>query len=236
MARRNRRASVDDLAKMTADLTANVQVLVAAVDDLRCEVEWWSRNAVDARLASEARDEKPQGSFSPAPCFEHAADGWDRVAEELPTRPEAALRAPPAVPNNVPPTPCSSDSPTSASQRLTELERDLACGPKGKWPGDWDEEDEPPELPVGQIILVEEAIWSWALDLRPAHVVDMGCCCQEGIGAPYLLAWQNEHGCFLRELSDDESYALQEACLAAQRESADARKVTSDSQSQLGLW
>ena len=49
MVRSSRRNSVDELAKIASDLIDQVKVLVSAVDDLRCEVEWWSRNAADER-------------------------------------------------------------------------------------------------------------------------------------------------------------------------------------------
>jgi hypothetical protein len=60
--------TVDDLAQLIEELMGHLQVLVAAVDDLRSEVEWWARNAsVEAtqrlaeasRLAVRRSDESP---------------------------------------------------------------------------------------------------------------------------------------------------------------------------------
>jgi hypothetical protein len=111
----------------------------------------------------------------------------------------------------------------------------LAVGRPGAWPEDW-EGEEPPELPTGEVIRVDEETWSAVLDFRPAHVVDMGCCCEDGIGAPYLLAWQNGDGCFLRELTEEEAIELQTACLAAQSEAQALHESSHVEPMQLGLW
>jgi hypothetical protein len=119
--------------------------------------------------------------------------------------------------------------------RLAQLERSLAVGRRAEWPDEWHGNDAP-ELPAGKVIPVSEDLWEAVLDVRPAHVVGRGCCCEEGIGAPYLLAWQNEEGCLLRELSDEEAYELQRACLDAQAEEASRHNPQLACETQMGLW
>ena len=42
-------ATFDDLLAAVSSLTDQLQVLVSAVDDLRCEVEWQAKNIVAAQ-------------------------------------------------------------------------------------------------------------------------------------------------------------------------------------------
>ena len=100
--------------------------------------------------------------------------------------------------------------------------------------------DDDVEIPAGRMVAVDADMWSAVLDIRPAHVVGEGCCCEEGVGAPYLLAWRSGDEFLLRELSDEEARKLQELCLACQ----DGREHLSfsdgqshfQSQIQLGLF
>lgn len=237
MARNNRRTSVEDLVKITSELIDHVKVLVAAVDDLRCEVECWARNAADRSRecgdASACRCSQPAAWQGGPPEVSDATrfDSADR--RRIDTFDDAA---------RCDPSECASPSAVevrpSAAEQLAVMERCLMAGPPSDWPHHG-EQDEPPELPTGRIVQVDEELWAWVLDLRPAHVVRMGCCCEEGIGAPYLLAWEADGECFLRELTEREALDLQQACLAAQREVAQPTRSNGSSEpatTQLGLW
>jgi hypothetical protein len=237
MAKKTRRAGVDDLVKLTGELIDHVKVLVTAVDDLRCEVEWWARNAADQRCEAESaatcqRCRQPIATLDQEEKLEHLSDATEPAAlakdnpplEPSPLRTSASETA-------------VDDSGRSPASRLDALERALITGPSANWPDDWDN-DEPPELPTGRIVQVDEELWNDVLECRPAHVVQFGCCCEEGIGAPYLLAWQSEAGFFLRELTDKEALELQRICLDAQRETVPAPSPTANDspQTQLGFW
>ena len=94
-------------------------------------------------------------------------------------------------------------------------------------------------MPTGRIISVSRDIFESVLDTRPAHVVGDNCCCEAGMGMPFLLAWQTEREFLLRELNYEEARQLRKFCLASQAERADAaiqeaRLVAA--QSQLGLF
>ena len=73
-------------------------------------------------------------------------------------------------------------------------------------------------MPIGRIVSLDPDLWGSILDFRPAHVIREGCCCEEGEGAPYLLAWRTETEFLLRELTDEEARLLQSLCLANQGE------------------
>lgn len=231
MAKSNRRASVEDLVKITSDLIDQVKVLVAAVDDLRCEVEWWARNAADSWQTPHTGLQQSGGRGS---GIAEAETDDDEVRDEvqLPAASECNDEEPPAMPLG------EHAISLSAKDRLSAFESSLKSGPPGAWPDDADE-SEPPELPTGCIVEVDEELWVSVIDMRPAHVVHMGCCCEEGIGAPYLLAWEAENGYFLRELTEAEAIALQQACLAAQDEATAAAAPIAPAEpatTQLGLW
>ena len=219
MTRTKRPRNLDDLAGLISDVTDQIKVLVSAVDDLRCEVEWWARNTIDQRdsqhnIRTDLDDES-------APPYRAAGQPQERAADAAAEQGAESS---------------TFDSQERATEmRLALVERRLAAGRRGKWLDEWDAEDAP-ELPVGKVIPVEEVLWGAILDFRPAHVVGRGCCCEDGIGAPYLLAWQNEEGCFLRELSDEESYELQRACLDAQAEAEARQTALRIEETQLGLW
>ncbi len=234
MTRSQRRASVDDLSRRVGDLVDQLKVLVAAVDDLRCEVEWWSRNAADEspwqgtpgpQHVSEptATDDSPDKETS-AGC---PADGDADVAD---ARDNSATAA-----TDVATEDASTAANASAGENLAALERSLTSSECGPWPDACDD-SECPEFPVGNVIGVDEDMWLAVLELRPAHVVGQGCCCEEGIGAPYLLAWCHEDGCFLRELGEEEAVELQRACLAAQAKWETQRSESAIPQTQLDLW
>jgi len=60
--------SIDELARLVEELLEHLQTLVAAVDDLRQEVEWWARNAsVEAtcRLAGVSRPDNQPAQVAP---------------------------------------------------------------------------------------------------------------------------------------------------------------------------
>lgn len=210
MTRPKRSASLDDLSKLVADLTEQVKVLVTVVDDLRCEIEWCARNHGDLPPASDAT------SF-PQQCISR------RSVSELsgPTARHPEWKG--------------SEAAESAMERLAAMERELTQGEPAKWQVEWDEGDAP-ELPTARIIEVGPKLWNSMLDLRPAHVVSLGCCCEAGIGAPYLLAWRVEDVCFLRELTDEEALALQRTCLDATCAEPMCREESPSSQTQLGFW
>lgn len=230
MRKNNRRTSVDDLVKITADLIDQVKVLVAAVDDLRCEVEWWTRNEADQWKADGI--DPGHSNVGQANVAQSTFDGDIESHEE-------AERSIAHECNHVAITAAPQDADgLSAEARLSALEASLMSGPAGNWPDDSDE-SEPPELPTGCIVEVDEELWASVIDMRPAHVVRMGCYCEEGIGAPYLLAWEAANGYFLRELTEAEAIALQQACLAAQDEATEAPAPIAPAEpatTQLGLW
>lgn len=236
MAKNNRRASVDDLVKLTGELIDHVKVLVTAVDDLRCEVEWWARNAADQRWEAESaatcsRCRQPMPVLDQDEKHEPIAD---RPERESPTIDDTPLDSPSLRATATESS--ADDSSQSPAERLTELERALMTAQPGDWPEDWHDEG-PPELPTGCVVQVDEELWTDVLDLRPAHVVQIGCCCEEGVGAPYLLAWQSDNGFFLRELTDDEALELQRACLDSQREQESAPTTAPTTpHTQLGFW
>lgn len=232
MARSNRRTSVEDLVRITAELIDHVKVLVTAVDDLRCEVEWWARNAADQWQANNAGAQRSHGQVSDigeaANEDEGATRDENRMSATRHRCDEVRLESSEGP----------QATPLSAAERLAALESSLKSGPPGAWPDDSDE-TEPPELPTGCIVEVDEELWASVLDMRPAHVVRMGCCCQEGVGAPYLLAWEAENGYFLRELTESEAVTLQRACLAVQDEATAAAAPNAPADpatTQLGLW
>jgi len=220
MVRSSRRNSVDELAKIASDLIDQVKVLVSAVDDLRCEVEWWSRNAADERQ-----------NCAPASdniCERRVIETPSQTVGEVP---EPCNPAPASRPDIVSD---SSATEVTMNEDLGIVESRLMSGPAGEWPTDWDE-DEPPELPTGCVIQVDEDLWVSVLDVRPAHLVAQGCWCEAGTAAPYLMAWQTDDRFFLRELTEGESIELQQACLASQQRSAKAAEPEPLAL-QLGLW
>jgi hypothetical protein len=231
-----RRSSLDELVRVVSDLIDHVKVLVTAVDDLRCEVEWWARNLVD-------HSNRP-GSVSHTWSSTQATTASGQRGDE--TDDESALAD--EEPNHSPKPPsletvvkspvagqADDDGQLSGVDRLSRLERKLTIAPRGAWPSDWDDE-EPPELPTDRVVCVAEEIWSAVLDFRPAHVVGMGCDCEPGAGAPYLFAWQDAEGLYLRELTHQEAVELQQACLAAQREAAPAQQASRSPPGQRVLW
>lgn len=235
MTRHRRRVTVDELANIVGELTDQLKVLVAAVDDLRCEVEWWARNAAaettwqpvtralsgDAVTNDEHRsaEESVEPSDSTPSANVPAVDGHATA-----TAKEAATTSA-----------CDSAVSATALDRLAALEQALSSGPCCPWP-ETCEDSECPEFPVGTVVLADEDLWLAMLELRPAHVLEYDCCCEDGIGAPYLLAWQRDDGCFLRELSESEAIDLQRACLAAQAEREAQRPAAPSPQTQLDLW
>ena len=203
MTTRQERASFDDLLEATGSLLDQVKVLVSAVDDLRCEVEWQAKNIAAAELPERA-------TASVAPPLAYGTT----VQEEI---------LPPLTGNQV-----ADNSLLTASGRLRACERSYCQGLRGRWSDEWAEHDDF-EMPVGRVVSVDADTWSSVLDIRPAHVIDEGCCCEEGEGAPFLLAWQCRDEFLLRELTDEEARRLQQLCLACQVEQADqsAQRVSS---------
>lgn len=191
MASPKKHATFEEIQRAVEALVEEVNVLVTAVDDLRCEVEWQARNQAQAGLLG------------------------------VPVQPVdvvAALRRSEAD---------GHEQSVSATAALGELEASLRSGPRGEWQDDWADEDDA-RLPEGQVIAVAADLWDGILQIRHAHVIGEGCCCEEGIGAPYLLAWLGPKGeeCFLRELAEEEAVALQRLCLAAQAEGQAAASAT----------
>jgi hypothetical protein len=227
MSRSKRTADVNDLLAGVAELAEQVQVLVAAVDDLRCEVEWLMRNTVHADPS------QPRNGLEMTPQEEWLDDD-EQVEKDSAVPPAPVQTTPPeprAAPNDI-----AAGSPPSACSELEKLEQALMVGPRAAWPEEWEGVD-PPELPIGHVVPVDETLWTSVFDLRPAHVVGFGCDCEADEGTPYLLAWQTAGKCFLRELCDNEARALQAACLAAQAEQAADHETTVRSvHRQQALW
>lgn len=208
------RVTLEDLLSAMESVTDQIKVLVSAMDDLRCEVEWQSRNVSSAEyhsapavsLVTERPDRTPAVEEM---IYFPAAKDWD-------------------------------DSLLTAAGRLRAYENALLKAPRGVWLDEWNEAEELDvvELPVGRVFSVCADLWDAFVNIRPSHVVGAGCDCEEGVGAPYLVAWQSETEFLVRELCDEESLRLQELCLAAQAEQADkvARQAEANVQSQLGLF
>ena len=204
------RATMDDLLAALDSVTDQIKVLVSAVDDLRCEIEWQARNGTIA--------ESPTVSALPV-----ADDGLEEVGES--PAPSAATEVP-------------DDSLLSAAGRLRAFERACSQGPRTPWSDEWATGDDF-EIPAGRLVSVGSDLWSAVLDIRPAHVIGEGCCCEEGIGEPYLLAWRNGDEFMLRELTDEEARKLQELCLACQAEEAarqERQVCRATAEAQLGLF
>lgn len=210
------RVTLEDLLIAIESVTDQIKVLVAAVDDLRCEVEWQSRNVSSAEDLS----------VPTAPLVTERLDQTrDQSAEQ--TIYFSAAESP-------------DDSLLTAAGRLRAYENVLLKAPRGVWLDKWNEAEELDvvELPVGRVFSICADLWDAFVNIRPSHVVGAGCDCEEGVGAPYLLTWQSETEFLVRELGDEESLRLQELCLAAQAEQADkvTRQAEANVQSQLGLF
>jgi hypothetical protein len=203
----------DDLEKVVHELIEQLKILVVAVDDLRCEVEWWSRNGGETPFYVAASPP------STAPSTKVRAAHQEPVPAVAAS---AASREP-------------SPSSLSAVELLRRLEESLMNGPTGAWLDPWPGEDAP-DLPCGFVIEVDEDLWCAVLDFRPAHIVGASDdACEHDIGAPYLLAWRNEQGCYLRELSDEESLQLQRLCLETRSRDETPRPAVAVT-TQQSLW
>jgi hypothetical protein len=208
-----RRATLDDLLSAIEAVTDQIKVLVSAVDDLRCEVEWQSRNRQSEDWASAAASSS-QAEPLDAP---NQPIGKSAIAGD------------------------DDNSLLSAAGRLQAYEKLLCRAPRGLWLDQWNEAEELDmlEIPVGRVFSVSSDMWQAIVDVRPAHVIDTGCDCEPEMGQPYLMAWRTESECLLRELDDEEARRLQELCLEWQAEEA-AKPVqqTSDTPapSQRGLF
>jgi hypothetical protein len=204
------RATLDDVLAAIGVVTDQIKILVTAVDDLRCEIEWQDRNGTLGESPAES-----------APL--EVDDGFGEVGES----------PAPSVPTEVP-----DDSLLSAAGRLRAFERVCSQGPRTPWSDEWATGDDF-EIPAGRLVSVGADLWDAVLDIRPAHVIGEGCCCEEGIGAPYLLAWRDGDEFLLRELTDDEARKLQELCLACQAEATDRHEhqvFRTTAEAQLGLF
>ncbi len=188
-----RRATLDDMLSAIEAVTEQIKVLVSAVDDLRCEVEWQSRNRQTEEWTS-----TPAGSSRVRPPDTSDQPIGQSVAE------------------------AEDDSLLSAAGRLQAYEKLLGRAPRGLWLDQWNEAEELDmlEIPVGRVFSVSSDMWQAILDVRPAHVIGTGCDCEPEMGEPYLLAWRTETECLLRELADEEARRLQELCLEWQAEAA----------------
>ena len=204
------RATMDDLLAALDSVTDQIKVMVSAVDDLRCEIEWQARNGPIT--------ESPTASAPP-----EVDDGVNEVGES------PAPSAPTEIPD---------DSLLSAAGRLRAFERACSQGPRSPWSDEWATGDDF-EIPAGRLVSVGADLWSAVLDIRPTHVIGEGCCCEEGIGEPYLLAWHSGDEFLLRELTDQEARKLQKLCLASQAEKPgrqDRQACRGTAEAQLGLF
>jgi len=207
----------EDLEKIVQELIDQLKVLVVAVDDLRCDVEGWSRNGGEAPLQIAAQRPSALQSSELSIALQEAAPELTAMATDC---------------NPLP-------SSSSAADRLHRLEKSLMSGPQGAWLDPWPGEDAP-DLPSGRVIAVDEELWLAVLELRPAHIVgaDDDDCeddCEDDIGAPYLLAWQDDNGCYLRELDDEEALQLQRLCLES-RNKDEAPMAAQQPTTQQSLW
>lgn len=190
-ARRN--ATFEDLLAAVDSLAEQAKLLVSAVVDLRDETQRQAGNiaAVELPLA-----------LAPASPISN-----DREQEEG---------------KLVPQSPAAEDvdgSLIAAAGRLRACERELCEGPRGVWLDEWFY-DEDFEMPWGHVIPVNSETWHNLLNIRFAHVIGEGCCCEDAMGWPYLLAWQSGAEFLLRELTIEEADRLRELCRAHQMEQA----------------
>jgi hypothetical protein len=210
MTEQRSRVTLDEVYAVIGSLVDYIKVLVTAVDDLRCEIEWQARNpAVDHANV-------PSAATSP---------GSHEVAGEV--------VAPRSSDQEI-----AFESLLTATGRLQAFEKLLYQAPRGLWLDEFASEDDF-IIPEGRIFSVDADLWTSILDVRPAHVVGDSCCCEAGEGTPFLLAWQTEREFLLRELTYEEARRLQEFCLACQAERADAAIQEAQllsTQSQLGLF
>lgn len=213
MSKYRRGVAPEELEKAVHELIDQLKVLVVTVDDLRCEVEWWSRNGGEASLQIAA---PPPRSLQPS--------------EMSIVQQEAAPELTAMATKFNPPQSCS-----AAIDQLRRLEESLMSGPRGAWLDPWPGVDAP-DLPSGRVIAVDEALWLAVLELRPAHIVGADDDdCEHDIGAPYLLAWQDDNGCYLRELDDEEAFQLQRLCLES-RSQDEAPLAAEKPTTQQSLW
>ena len=147
-----RRANLDDLLAAIESITDKIKVLVSAVDDLRCEIEWQGRNS----------------SNEDSPTVSASAEADNEIEDE--GEPAGEI-TPPDVPD---------DSLLSAAGRLRAFERSCSQGARTPWSDEWATGDDF-EIPAGRLVSVGADLWSAMLDIRPAHVIGEGCCCEEGI-------------------------------------------------------
>ncbi len=112
MAAQRSRVTLDEVYAAIGSLVDHIKVLVTAVDDLRCEIEWQARNQDEEGrvIASTTIPENPSSAF------------------ELPERTEE---------NSV-----SFDSLLTAAGRLQAFERLLYQAPRGVWLEEWAEQDD----------------------------------------------------------------------------------------------
>ncbi len=194
------RATFDDLLAAIESVADQIKVLVSAVDDLRCEVEWQARNAsLESAALAAAESERA----------DEPDDGVERNASS-PDQSDA------------------DDSLLSAAGRLRAYEQCLTKAPRGLWLDEWtnSEELDVLEIPCGRIFSVSPDIWEAMLDVRPAHVIGGEGCddCEAAVenswGGPYLLAWRTDREYLIRELVDEEACQLQTLCLECQAETA----------------
>lgn len=214
MSTRRQPAALEDLLPAIESVADQIKVLVSAIDDLRCEVEWQARNA--------SSDWAP---IAPAPesVTERSNGMDDEVGESI---------APSPGSDDV------DDSLLSAAGRLRAYEELLFRCRRGLWLDEFVTEDDF-IIPVGLLFSVDRSLWDAVLDFRPAHVVGDSCQCEADTGAPYLLAKRTETEFLLRELTEEEARRLQELCLQWQAEKAEqAIQNEKEAQlpSQLGLF
>ncbi len=181
-----RRTTMEDVLAAIGVLTEQIGVLVSAVDDLRCEIEWQGRN----------------GAFDQPTTVEKTND---ETADLVDSEPPAS---------EIGPTAERDDSLLSAAGRLRAFEQSLMQGRRSSWSDDWATNDDF-VIPEGRLVSVDADLWAAVLDVRPAHVVGEGCDCEEDMGPPYLLAWRDGDKFLLRELTRDEAYEIQHLCMRA---------------------
>lgn len=203
-------SALDEQSEAIKLLVEQVKVLISAIDDLRCEIEWQARNG-----------NLPESSeTASSPADENEATEPEQVEQG------AELNV------------AADESLLSAVGRLRAYERALSHGRRTAWRDEWATADDF-EIPAGRLVSVSDDLWRTVLEFRPVHVIGDGCCCEEGIGAPYLLAWQSGDEFLIRELADEEALKLQELCLAAQAEESPQRALApaaATDQAQLGLF
>lgn len=211
MTRKN--ATYDDVLAVLQSITEQLSVLVSAVDDLRCEVEWQARN-------SDNQEHSQRLESANEPSDEWVDPAGESDASRLGTQ--------------------KADTLQSAAGRLEAYERALMKGRRGLWMEEWIDHDElDVQIPPGLVFSVSESVWNDVIGICLVHIVGAECHCTDTEGEPYVLAWQTDKEFLVRGLTDVEARGLQALCLDRAEQAKYMRESVPDHSSeatQLGLF